>query len=74
MMRRVTPNDFYEDDEPVEDVFAAFDRGAKDVTRPPGLGQTHHLALPGAWSPGLVITGRARAVEREQRSAVDSSA
>ncbi len=27
--------DFYEDDEPIEDVIAAFDAGEKGVTRPP---------------------------------------
>jgi|GEM_PF-4862528 len=30
-----TTEDFYEDDEPLDDVLAAFDRGAKGVTAPP---------------------------------------
>lgn len=30
-------NDFYEDDEPIEEVLAAFERGEKGVTRRPGF-------------------------------------
>ena len=36
-------NDFYEEDEPVEDVVAAFERGRKVLTRQPGRGQTVYL-------------------------------
>lgn len=30
-------DNFYEDDEPVEEVVAAFERGQQDVTRPPTI-------------------------------------
>ncbi|GLZ55668.1 hypothetical protein [Actinomycetospora sp. NBRC 106378] len=33
-------NDFYEDDEPVEDVLAAFEAGEKQLTEPPSRGRT----------------------------------
>lgn len=33
-------DDFYEDDEPVEDVLAAFEGGQKQLTEPPPRGRT----------------------------------
>ena len=36
-------NDFYEEDEPLEDVVAAFDCGRKVLTRRPARGQTVYL-------------------------------
>lgn len=39
---------FYEDDEPVEKVTAAFERGDKGVTRPPRRGVNERVTLPGA--------------------------
>ena len=33
-------NDFYEDDEPVEDVLAAFEAGEQQLTEPPPRGRT----------------------------------
>lgn len=35
--------DFYEEDEPVADVIAAFERGRKVLTRRPARGQTVYL-------------------------------
>ncbi len=35
LLSRDEAEDFYEDDEPLEEVFAAFDRGVKFVTAPP---------------------------------------
>jgi len=49
MMTDMT-GDFYEEDEPVEKIKAAFDRGTKHVTRRPGAaprGQTTFLAMSG---------------------------
>lgn len=40
--------DFYEEDEPLEDVLAAFDRGQQGVTRPPVIVETCGLAAPEA--------------------------
>lgn len=56
--------DFYEDDEPLEDVLAAFERGEKLVTaRPPGRTLTVvYRPLGGAWweavSPQLAHLGK----------------
>jgi hypothetical protein len=36
-------NDFYEDDEPIEKITAAFERGVKGVTAPPSRGRTEYL-------------------------------
>lgn len=36
-------NDFYEDDEPVEDVRAAFEAGEKGITRRPRLDSVHSI-------------------------------
>ncbi|WP_239647524.1 hypothetical protein [Nocardiopsis baichengensis] len=38
-------NDFYEEDEPLEEVLDAFERGEKHVTEPPALGFNAHLSL-----------------------------
>lgn len=41
--------DFFEDDEPVDQVARAFDHGVRDVTNPPTpRGQTQYLRVPGA--------------------------
>ena len=47
MMKGMDRNDFYEDDEPVEEVLKAFERGQKHVTEPPALGFNLHLSLRG---------------------------
>lgn len=38
--------DFYEDDEPLEDVLAAWERGVKGATAPPIWG---YELMPGQW-------------------------
>lgn len=38
---------FYEDDEPVEDVVAAFERGDKGVTEKPTRGVQKYFTAPG---------------------------
>lgn len=38
---------FYEDDEPVEKIIGAFDRGTKALTEAPPRGQTEYLVLCG---------------------------
>jgi hypothetical protein len=40
------PEGFYEDDEPVDDVIAAFERGEHGVTRRPVVIETAGLAAP----------------------------
>lgn len=56
-------NDFYEDDEPVEKIIAAFAKGEKHETGRPVNGRNYYLALPGspAWQrfPPLTTTARA---------------
>lgn len=47
--------DFYEDDEPVEDVVAAFNAGPHGVTGPP-RGQTQMFTLMGNTAAGVVAT------------------
>lgn len=42
-----TDQGFYEDDEPVEKIAAAFQRGEKHLTRAPRRGQTEYLRLRG---------------------------
>ena len=44
-----TTGEFYEDDEPVEDVLAAFDAGQKVVTGKRS-GWTSYLRLPAVWN------------------------
>jgi hypothetical protein len=41
-----TPEGFYEEDEPLQDVIAAFERGEQGVTRPPVMIDTAGLAAP----------------------------
>ena len=50
------PNDFYEDDEPVEDVIAAFERGRKVLTAPPSRAQTIYLDSNGNQVRGTSTT------------------
>ncbi|MFB9882970.1 hypothetical protein ACFFMN_34065 [Planobispora siamensis] len=45
-------NDFYEDDEPVEKIVAAFERGEKRLTKQPTRGFNEHLNLAGTTSVG----------------------
>lgn len=53
--------DFYEDDEPLDAVIAAFERGERGVTAPP--------ADPLAWLPGYVFpAGSNRALGEVRRS------
>lgn len=40
-------NDFYEDDEPVEKISAAFIKGEKHLTKAPVNGRNAYVALPG---------------------------
>lgn len=35
-----SPDDFFEEDEPVEQIIAAFERGPHFITAPPAAGQT----------------------------------
>jgi hypothetical protein len=49
------PRGFYEDDEPVEDITAAFERGVKGVTRRPPCGFNVTVLLPG-FAPILTAT------------------
>lgn len=44
-------NDFFEDDEPVEKVIAAFERGKKRLTGTGSRGQTAYLSVPGNVEP-----------------------
>lgn len=41
-----TPEGFYEEDEPIEDVISAFERGEHGITRPPVIIDTAGLAAP----------------------------
>jgi hypothetical protein len=42
----MTPgDDFFEPDEPLEDVVAAFEQGEKGKTRPPTQGRTEYLVI-----------------------------
>jgi hypothetical protein len=47
---------FYEDDEPIEKVRAAFDAGVKGVTAPGRSGQTEYLIVPGLVVEEYVLT------------------
>ncbi|MDP9443278.1 MAG: hypothetical protein M3P83_02575 [Actinomycetota bacterium] len=44
-------DDFYEDDEPIEDIVDAFRRGEKGVTAPPAAGYNIPLSVPGLTTP-----------------------
>ncbi|MEV7970698.1 hypothetical protein AB0O34_32620 [Sphaerisporangium sp. NPDC088356] len=46
-MATMNADDFYEDDEPIEQVLAAFERGDKRLTRRPNRGFNEHLSLFG---------------------------
>jgi hypothetical protein len=46
-MRSMDSDDFYEDDEPVEEIMAAFERGEKGVTAPPSHGVNETIIVPG---------------------------
>jgi hypothetical protein len=54
-------DDFYEDDEPVEAVLAAFNAGEKGLTAPPVPGGGHFLAPISSASYGSVLEFRAGA-------------
>lgn len=49
-------DDFYEEDEPLENVEAAFDRGRKVLTRRPGRAQTVYLDSYGNEIAGTTTT------------------
>lgn len=57
---------FYEPDEPMEKVAAAFERGDKGVTRQPKRGFNEALNLPGALSVGASTqtVGQCRYISR----------
>jgi hypothetical protein len=46
-MRSMDADDFYEDDEPVEKIMAAFERGEKGVTASPSRGINETVMVPG---------------------------
>jgi hypothetical protein len=46
-MADMDPDSFYEDDEPVEEILAAFERGEKGVTKRPPRGYNETLRVPG---------------------------
>ncbi|WP_191971205.1 hypothetical protein [Micromonospora aurantiaca (nom. illeg.)] len=52
-------NDFYEEDEPVEEVIAAFEQAEKGRTALPTNGVTEYLMIT-----GLVLAGRSQAESR----------
>lgn len=56
-MRYMSANDFYEDDEPVEQILAAFERGEKRQTKRPNRGFNEHLRLPGQLVSGTSASG-----------------
>lgn len=60
-MEGVTYDDFYEDDEPVEDVLAAFNAGEKGYTVPPVPAGGHFLKPSVSMSYGSVLELRAGA-------------
>lgn len=55
-MASMSANDFYEDDEPVEDIVAAFERGEKRITQRPNRGFNEHISMPGTSSVGETST------------------
>jgi hypothetical protein len=46
-MTSMDSDDFYEDDEPLEEIVAAFERGEKGLTAPPPRGFNETLTVPG---------------------------
>ncbi|MFI6508468.1 hypothetical protein ACIBCT_12755 [Streptosporangium sp. NPDC050855] len=55
-MANMDANEFYEDDEPVEKIVAAFERGEKRVTKHPSRGFNAHITLAGVPSFGETST------------------
>jgi len=51
-----TSEGFYEDDEPIERIRAAFDAGVKGVTGHGGSGRTDYLIIPDVVVEAYVIT------------------
>jgi hypothetical protein len=47
-------NEFYEDDEPVNNIVQAFDEGEKEITASPERGQTTYLDLGGVGIIGFL--------------------
>ena len=64
--------EFYEDDERAEDVFAAFEAGEKSRTQPPAHGQTKYVYFEGT-RPGEALVTTAKAVLRGERLPVGSN-
>jgi hypothetical protein len=50
-------DDFYEDDEPLEDVIRAFREGEKYSTEPPHQGMTMYFNIGGPATPWQPATG-----------------
>lgn len=55
-MTYMSANDFYEEDEPVQDILQAFERGEKRVTRRPDRGFNEHLTIVGTPTVGETRT------------------
>ncbi|GAA1800847.1 hypothetical protein HC028_08655 [Planosporangium flavigriseum] len=49
-------DDFYEPDEPVEEILRAFEQGEKGVTSPVTWAKTEYLKLPGLASLGRILS------------------
>ena len=59
MMGSMGPTDFYEEDEPVESIVEAFERGEKHETEPPSAGRTvllHPESTPQTWQVRTTMT------------------
>ena len=62
----MTPQGFYEDDEPAGEIFAIFAAGEKLRTSPPARGETRYLYF-GSAQPGEAAVTTVRAVLRGER-------
>lgn len=71
-MSAVTSQNFYEDDEPAEDIFAVFHAGEKLRTKQPTRGETQYLYFDGT-RPGDAVVTTVRAVLRGDRLPVGSN-
>lgn len=57
MSNMTTASDFYEDDEPIETIKAAFARGTKFLTQPPQRAYNECVKLPFVGLPTLTVGG-----------------
>ena len=71
-MGSVTVEEFYEEDEPAEEIFAAFEAGEQLLTHPPARGQTKYLYFEGT-RPGEAAVTTAKAILRGERLPVGSN-